>query len=734
MKHLKSPFTITSLASALFYGLSLPVFAGTSESDTTKTDQKYLETIFIVGESDEMRTQPGSAHYVDTKTLETFEFNDIQQVLVNVPGVYFRQEDGYGLRPNIGLRGTTTERSEKIVLMEDGVLIAPAPYAAPAAYYFPMVSRMTAVEVFKGPASIQYGPHTVGGAVNLVTRQIPGETEGMVDLSGGEAGYGKLHAYYGGSNEGFGFLVEGIKVRTDGFKELDTGDDTGFDKNNLMAKFRMTSGPTADRYQFLELKLNYADEQSDETYLGLTEEDFRNNPNHRYAASQNALMDWEHQQFLLTHLIDVTPDFQLTTKIYWHEFERAWTKLNRFVEDDLTLNAILSNPDGSTNTIFYDVLTGERDSSSSPETLLIGTNARKYESKGIQLTGQWLTEIAGQPHTLETGLRLHQDEIIRNHTEEGFDMVSGNLVSSIDAYPTTQNHHSAEALSMYIHDAIEWNNMTLTLGLRGEMIDTKVEDTGESNSTDILLPGAGIFYRLNEELGLLLGVHKGFSPVAPGQPDEIDPEESINYEAGFRYKHGNLNGEIIGFYTDYENLLALCRFSSGCTEDTGSQFNGGEVEAYGVEAQWAYLWETGFGISFPLQLTYTYTQAEFQSSFSSDFAQWGTIEKGDPVPYLPKQQAVFSLGLDTESWRNRVLIKFIDEMAEQAGTGGELDGKTTPSLAVVDLASVYYFSPKLETYFSVDNLFDRQEIVSRRPFGARPNKPRQIKVGVKYHF
>ena len=143
-------------------------------SDTPEEPPEPID-VSIFGDSREVPRVAGSAHRIDEEALERFEDDNIENVLTrSAAGVYVRGEDGYGLRPNIGLRGANSDRSKKVTLMEDGVLLAPAPYSAPAAYYFPLTTRLTAVEVFKGPSAIRFGPNTIGGAVNLVTRRVPG--------------------------------------------------------------------------------------------------------------------------------------------------------------------------------------------------------------------------------------------------------------------------------------------------------------------------------------------------------------------------------------------------------------------------------------------------------------------------------------------------------------------------------------------------------------------------------
>ena len=151
-----------------------------------------------------------------------------------MPGVNIQEEEGFGLRPNIGIRGTGSERSANITLMEDGVLIAPAPYAAPAAYYFPVTGRMKAVEVRKGSSQIKYGPRTNGGALNLVSRDIPSRFEVNGSLGAWvTTRQARLNSWPAIRRARFGWMLQTYQLSTDGFKRLDQGGNTGVKNRRL---------------------------------------------------------------------------------------------------------------------------------------------------------------------------------------------------------------------------------------------------------------------------------------------------------------------------------------------------------------------------------------------------------------------------------------------------------------------------------------------------------------------
>ncbi|WP_127717216.1 TonB-dependent receptor plug domain-containing protein [Halobacteriovorax sp. HLS] len=693
-------------------------------------------TVYIFGAKEETFTQTGSAHVVSKEELAEFEYEDAGKILKKVPGVNIQEEDGYGLRPNIGMRGTHPHRSKKVTLMEDGILSGPAPYSAPAAYYFPLAIRAQSVEVFKGPSSIKYGPNSIGGAVNLVSSSIPSTTMGELNLSAGSLK--RIGAKTGSSSDGSGWLLEYNNLSSDGFKTLPNGGETGFKKNDLLVKGSLFKGSKSAKKQNLVLKLGYSDEDSHETYLGLANSDFSSDPNQRYSASQNDRMLNDHQLIQLHYDLKVNSDLDLNTKVYHHQFRRNWSKFNG-LNNNTSVSEILDDPTSGINQYYYSIIKGEQDTSASngSDLIVIGDNDRKYFSQGIQTEVTYYADDAlGFEHDINIGMRFHKDQVKRHHSENLFNMTSGYLSKATDTYKTTTlNKDDSQALMTFVNDQIQINDLKVDIGARVENVTVKREDKliGQSHTRKdtYFVPGGGVFYEVNRDFGLLAGINKGVTIVGPGQSDLVAPGESVNYETGVRY-NGVIYAETIAFYSDYKNIKGSCSFSSGCDDSKlTEEYNGGKAKIRGIEAliskdirykKW----------TFPVSLNYTLTRAEFDSTTISNNEEWGIgqINPGDPLPYIPLQRYSLSTGFRVENLSTSMIFNWQSKMYDQAVQVGR---KEIPAYGVIDLAMKYKISDA-RLFLKVENIFDNTYLVSYRPYGARPGKPRLVTGGLQYRF
>tara|TARA_R110002126_G_scaffold289537_1_gene444643 strand:+ start:5150 stop:7372 length:2223 start_codon:yes stop_codon:yes gene_type:complete len=717
------------------------------DSITLKTEVLNEVTVngnTILGSKFEAKNRTGSANYISEKELQKFSYNDISRILRSVPGVNIYEEDGFGLRPNISLRGTSPERSAKINLMEDGVLIAPAPYSAPAAYYFPTIGRMQAVEILKGSSQVQYGPNTTGGAINMISTQIPDQFMGRATLSAGNFNSKNTQIVVGDSFKNFGFVSEYYNYNSDGFKNIDGGGNTGFDKSDYLAKFRINTDEGAKIYQSLHFKIQFSEETANETYLGLTDTDFNKNPYRRYRASSEDLMDSEHQQYQLTHLLKFSPAFAITTTGYVNKFKRNWYKLDDVnLGERVGINNVLSDPD--TYAMEYNALLGNTDSTE--DVFGIKANNRKYTSKGIQSIAR-MRWGADWLQSLELGIRYHEDEEDRYQWVDRYGFQNNELMRTTVGIKGADANRISNAKAIAAHTLYKLNlgRFTLTPGIRyenivlgrinygtndGSRLGTDLSE--RENQVDVWIPGIGANYTFTDKLSIFGGVHKGFSP--PGNTEGQDAERSINYELGTRFNYHGIQGEVIGYYNDYQNLLGSDLAASG---GTGSldQFNAGEVRVSGIEVLLNYNLLNNLSQKFrlPVTFTYTLTDTEFLSSFESDNDIFGEVTAGDEMPYIAKNQFNLNFGLMHKKFAVDLGARYIDAFRTQAGTATIPTNLRVDSNFVVDLAGRYFYNDHFTFSANIINLFDTTYAVSRVPAGLRPGHPFGINFSIAYGF
>jgi Fe(3+) dicitrate transport protein len=706
-----------------------------------------VEGVSLTGGLRGLQNVPGSAHYLSPKEIQKFSYTDIHRTLRNVPGVNIQEEEGFGLRPNIGLRGTGSERSAKITLMEDGVLAAPAPYAAPAAYYFPTMGRIHAVEILKGSSQIRFGPYTTGGAINFISTPIPDEFSGRVHLLGGSFGTRNLHAFAGNAHERFGYMVETFQHKSDGFKELDNEEPTGFDKKDFLAKLRFNSRKGAAIYQSITFKVGQSMENSDETYLGLTQNDFEKTPYRRYAASQMDRITTQHQQYSVRHVVQFSPAIDLTTTAYFNKFHRNWYKLDKVKESSgqaPSISSLLDAPESYPEA--YNILTGN--TSSLDNALFVKANNRTYRSKGVQTLLGWRFNTGNVRHNFDFGLRVHSDEADRFQWTDEYKMENGVMKLTLNARPGSESNRieGGHAIAAYTQYKVTLGRWTVIPGVRHESIRMDRTDYGKNdperigtektfreNKVNILIPGIGIDYNAVEGLDIFAGIHKGFSP--PGSNEGSKPEQSINYELGTRYRKAALNCQAVIFYNDYQNLLGADLAAAGGTGST-DLFNGGKAETKGLEFQCAYdlFSSKENGWSLPLSIAYTYTDGKFLSSFSSEFEGWGKVGKGDELPYLAHHQLAVAVGLSQRKFAFHLSGRYQDAMRTVSGQGEIPTSRKVGDFFILDANTSYMVHPKINLFVIITNLTNEKAIIARNPAGIRPVMPAALLAGLKVDF
>ena len=672
---------------------------------------------------------------VSKTELEQFNHTDIHRIVGRIPGVYISEEDGLGLRPNIGVRGTGSSRMEKLNVMEDGIIIAPAPYASPAAYYSPTAGRMEAIEVRKGSTQIKHGPFTTGGSLNYISTPIPMTQHNSVSLDVGSFGKTVLHAKSGNTMGKFGYLVELFNDQTDGFKELDGGGDTGYTKLDFMTKLRYAFSDA----HALELKYSMTDEISNETYLGLSETDYSDNPLRRYRATALDEFDGDHSQVTLSYAIKLADNMSIAVVGYSNDFARNWYKLNKVNGQKLSM---IAKPSDAAFGDFYLLMNAQ---DSADDAYRIKANNREYYSSGIQAVLNVQTDGG---HDIQAGMRIHSDEMDRFQWEDRYGMQSGKLVMTTAATPGSDSNRidSAEASALYVEDRFSVGDMIITAGARYEEITVMRDDWGKTDPdrsevpTDrkhtmtVLVPGFSVEYPLSDTQSISLGIHKGFAPPGPGTSgvtaEEVDPETSMNTELGFKTNEGLNSMEFTYFMNNYDNLLGADTAAAGSGSD--ALYNGGAVDVSGFELYLRRMLMDNGSVQMPVELALTKTNAEFQESFDSDF--FGDVSKGDKLAYVPETLMSLNLGLNVGKTETNISVKHTSEMRATPGSGKIEGTNKIDAQVLVDLGMSYALQDNIKLNVGIKNLMDDDGVVGRRPYGARPSMPRSFSLGVDYTF
>ena len=700
-------------------------------------EDELLEVVTIIARHGDPLAVPGSSYVVTEAEMQALAYTDVHRLLQAAPGVYVKDEEGFGLFPNIGIRGASSGRSSKITVMEDGLPGAMAPYAAPASYVFPTAGRMRGIEVLKGPGTLRHGPFTVGGAINLLSTAIPDAPTGRMAAELGSFGGDKLHASYGGTAGQWGALVETYRKSSDGFARIDrVGGGTGHDLEEYVGKLRWSSADSARWSQQLELKFVQADETAQQSYVGLTDADFRRDPNRRYGLTALDRIDRVRSGGALRHVLELSDALRLSSSVYRWKNTRDFARLTQIAGEDITTFVNAANTDPRRQA----VLAGADATSIQHQ-----FNDRSFLAQGLQseLAAQFAT--GGLEHDLVAGVRVHEDSEDRLQPTDVYDQLDGRLVyrRTIPANASNNRIGEAQAVSAWLLDEVRLGRWRLTGALRHEDIRTAEQRYADvartvpglrvANSLSSLSAGAGATFALDERWSLLAGVYQGFAPPGSGATLGQRGEESLNSELGLRFRLGDFSIDAVGFFSDYTNALQNCTLANPCaggivdgTEQTGA------AEVRGLEFLAEATLFAGSGFKVPARLSWTWTKGEVTRDSDT-----GNVLEGDNLPYLPEHVATASIGVERgraalHAAAHYTAAQCADSLCRRAGIDNRF--RRTESYLMVDLSASWQLSPRAELYARIENLLDEQRLVSRGAAGARTSMPRYFGAGLRIGF
>lgn len=700
-----------------------------------------LPEIRVIGTRADLARIPGSATLLPQLALESWRAPTVNEVLRRVPGITIREEEGLGLRPNIGMRGLNPTRSTKVLLLEDGVPVTFAPYGDNASYYHPPISRFEQVEVLRGSGQIAFGPQTVGGVINYITPSIPAATTGRISVAGGNRGFLDVNAR-GATNVGsVGALLTYGRRQGDGARE---NMGTTLDDVTLKATTRFGSRNA------VTVRGNYYRERSNVPYSGLTEAEWDADPFANPFANDSMKLDrWGASA---THALTVTPLVQLKTTVYGSGVGRDWWRQS---SNSAQRPNDASDPACGGMANLHTTCGNEG-------------RLRSYRQFGVEPRLKAHYELFGAAAELETGIRFHAERQDRRQVNGAAPRArSAGSADDVNSGLKESNVRTNTAWSAFAQQRLTVGHVTVTPGVRVEHVSyertNRLNDANGTTDLTQVIPGAGVTWEARPGLLLFGGAHRGFAPPrtedvidnSSGTAVDLDPELSWSYEAGVRGRTGVLNVELTAFRMDFENQIIPASVAGGTGAaltnsgrtlhqgaELGVRVDGGSlVNVEGVYVETALTWlptarfegdrfaYIGTGVSDAGKVYAAQDAAETRQVVNVN---------GNRLPYAPEASYTMAAGIQRPTFDVRVERFGMSEQLTDAansrvtvadGQQGPIDAHAIWNLSVSRLVS----RTGTRVFLNIRNLTD-ELYVADRTRGKIPGAPRTLQLGLRQEF
>jgi Fe(3+) dicitrate transport protein len=719
-----APLTLASLLLVAW-----PLAAQERDAD----ERVGLPTIEVRGILPEDATRaPGAMSILTAEELARLRPYTLHDAFDFVAGVRTLDDDAFGRRAGISIRGAPTRRSRKVLLLEDGTPINASTYLDPSAHYTPPMERIERIEVLKANGQILHGPLNNHGVINFRNRGPSLDPTTTAEVALGTQSAGKQHVMHQRTDGRFGSVVSYTRFSADGIFDVEETEYQDF--------YGALQVDVSDR-QDLALSGVFFRERSRYDESNLTPQEFALAPRRKLGRFgqefNNIAVDYS--KFDLTHNLVLGSNWAISSKLFASDLDRP-----RFTVDP-----------------------GEYDVAALPELVLVdgdgafvpGVNGamisrnRRYRIGGVETRIDYGPFGGTVSHRLQWGARIEQH---RFDDRRSIGTVGEVLTASNRGSLTRHEPYQADAHSVFLQDVIAFGDWTVIPGFRAERYTQRKQRVFPSMSPQeryedsLLLPGVSVLYDGFGAVRLFASVQRGYTPaIARGSSFPLTPEVGVNAQVGARsVPLEGLTLEVAAFHNQLDDTLVQLPFVDPVS-GANLFVNEADSKAYGVDLSARF--ESGSLMNSPFRIVAALAFNQTRATFTKG------LSRGKHVPEIPSRAGSLTLGVEhARGWHVSATLsqmsRFFTDPANTRtpilatedgvplGAGDTVDLREpvvlgiVPSRTLLSARASYTLAAEHITFWIQGRNLTEREYIADFSNGLRPGPGRALIGGVALRF
>ena len=606
---------------------------------------------------------------VTAKEILAMGANNVAEALKFTPGVHFSYKNR-GYQPVI-MQGIG---QDKILLLIDGLPVVPGGgeldlNSIPA-------SIISKIEVIKGTSSVLYGPNTLGGVINIVTKQGVQGTHGSIRAEIGENGYN----HESGS----------ISYGEDKFSGILMADHTSRDSYELSDDFE----PKLPEYAAVEDGGNRQNSQFESINLW---------SRMGYKHDENTELYFNGFSFLVDR--EVPPNTETTRpfmrKVNDYQVLGASITGKKTIDNWLTFRGVtFVQKRSQTIEEYNDVALTDPKQDLPDESYIFGLDI----FSDMRLA-DW--------NTLSFGTHLKSEDL-----EEETEPVGG---------PFTSQEAKAYTISFALEDTVRFGAFTAVTGISynsRKLHDVEASDgnTGDGSWKDTFDPMIGISYTFSDGTRMYSSIAKKtvFPAISSTWDDvsatvyDLDPEKDEVVTLGLtRTFFDKLDASIAGFHHDISDKLAS---DPNAPANVNIPINAGTLRIYGFETILSYTFSDRLSAGVDFSLTRGDGSVVKESEYGNELKRYLTgFRVGYRIPRIETSLSAYA----------RYTVDNYDDYGRSSNL--PRDDRETFDM---DLSLSKRFENNLEIIARIKNIFDDNIEYE----AGQPLEGRTFRFSIGYYF